>query len=372
MDEFRLRILEKISEAALDDGLWEEIVDDLRAHLSGSHGIIFTPDIDPTSSGGLWMSRTLSPTDVEQYLEYYHTKDLWTLRGLETGTIKTGRAFVGQEIVSEKEFVETEFYQDFMRELESKNLITATIFDGNGDIPRVMMSVFAGNQSTPYDETALQFYNSIISRVQNSIALRHKFNAFEDQARSFEFVFNAIEQPAFLVNHAGRLIAVNQAAESFIETNDDFQVRGRLLCWCPRDQKSLDAALAMIAETGSEDAGSAIAISIKSKQSPRPYILDIRTVPGSREVNGRTPCALICISADRPPDRARVAAVCDFYDLTRAEKALCLRLLDGHSLKMSAELLGVTEGTARQRLKTVFSKTQTHSQAALISLFQTF
>lgn len=372
MADSRLRLLEKIAEAALDDSLWEEVMDDLRAYLSGSHGIIFTSDIDPTSAGALWESKTIGIGDVNQYVEHYHTKDLWTLRGLETGAIETGRTFVGQEIVSEKEFVESEFHQDFMKGLDVKNLITATIFDGKGEIPRVMMSIYADNKSQPYDDDAAQFYRSIVPHIQNSIALRHKFKTFENKAASFEFLFNAIEQPAMLAGHDGAIIGMNRAAEVFLEGTDDIRVAGRLACWCPSDQKNLDAAMHRIIRTNADDAENAFVVAIKNRHDTRPYIVEFRSVPGSRDVHGNAPCALISITAERPPDMARVVAVCAFYDLTKAEMALCLKLLDGYSLIASAELLGVTEGTARQRLKTIFSKTDTHSQAALIGLLKSF
>ncbi|MBP5856514.1 hypothetical protein KAJ83_05815 [Marivibrio halodurans] len=361
-----------MTEAALDDRLWKEVMEDLRVELSGSHGIIFTPDVDPTSAGGIWSSPTISPTDVSEYLQYYHAKDLWTVRGLETGMIKTGRIFVGQEVVSDQDFVESEFYQDFMRLLDAKNLLTATVFDGTSDVPRVMMSIFAGNQSDPFAKDAVEFYRSIISGVQNSIALRQRFKTFEDKSLSFEFLFNSIQTPSLLVDDSRRVIAINAAAEGLLTSTDDFFVRSKLACWCPNDQRKLDAAFHRVSEVGTVERERSAVVTVKSKYSTTPYVIDFRTVPGSRDVFGRTPCAMICISSTRPTNMEHISAVCDFYGLTKAEKALCLRLLNGHSLIASAELLGITEGTARQRLKTVFSKTGTRSQVALNSLFRSF
>lgn len=56
------------------------------------------------------------------------------------------------------------------------------------------------------------------------------------------------------------------------------------------------------------------------------------------------------------------------YGLTPAETRLVEQLLAGDSVADAAEQLGVTVGTARTRLKRVFQKTDTHSQADLMRL----
>jgi DNA-binding CsgD family transcriptional regulator len=59
------------------------------------------------------------------------------------------------------------------------------------------------------------------------------------------------------------------------------------------------------------------------------------------------------------------------YGLTPAEAALACELASGRSLEETAEDLGVTRGTARQRLGHVFLKTATSRQAALVRLLLT-
>jgi DNA-binding CsgD family transcriptional regulator len=57
-----------------------------------------------------------------------------------------------------------------------------------------------------------------------------------------------------------------------------------------------------------------------------------------------------------------------FYGLKPAEAALACELASGHSLREAARHLGVTRGTARQRLQQVFTKTSTCRQASLVRL----
>jgi DNA-binding CsgD family transcriptional regulator len=54
------------------------------------------------------------------------------------------------------------------------------------------------------------------------------------------------------------------------------------------------------------------------------------------------------------------------FDLTPAEARLVVHLVQGISLKSSAEALGVKYETARTALKSVFQKTGAHRQAELV------
>ena len=54
------------------------------------------------------------------------------------------------------------------------------------------------------------------------------------------------------------------------------------------------------------------------------------------------------------------------FHLTHSEACLVLHLVEGISLKSSAEKLGVTYETVRSYLKSAFLKTGTHRQAELV------
>src|SRR5262245_41476690 len=56
----------------------------------------------------------------------------------------------------------------------------------------------------------------------------------------------------------------------------------------------------------------------------------------------------------------------DTFHLTRSEARLVVHLVQGTSLKSSAEALGVKYETVRSYLKSAFQKTGTHRQAELV------
>ncbi|MGB3538531.1 MAG: hypothetical protein WBA42_10255 [Mesorhizobium sp.] len=62
------------------------------------------------------------------------------------------------------------------------------------------------------------------------------------------------------------------------------------------------------------------------------------------------------------------AAYRTIYGLTPSEAKLAAILAGGGALAEAAETLSITGGTARQRLKSIFTKTDTHRQGELVAL----
>ena len=64
--------------------------------------------------------------------------------------------------------------------------------------------------------------------------------------------------------------------------------------------------------------------------------------------------------------RAQANWLEDRFHLTHSEACLVLHLVEGASLKSSAETLGIKYETVRSYLKSAFLKTGTHRQAELV------
>ena len=63
-----------------------------------------------------------------------------------------------------------------------------------------------------------------------------------------------------------------------------------------------------------------------------------------------------------------LAPLATIFGLTPSEIAFCRRLLLGESVTDAAERLGITQGTARTRLKAILNKTGASRQAELMLL----
>jgi DNA-binding CsgD family transcriptional regulator len=69
-----------------------------------------------------------------------------------------------------------------------------------------------------------------------------------------------------------------------------------------------------------------------------------------------------------PKEPAPAALLGQAFALTPAEARLAVIIAQGAKAEYAAEVLGISLATARNQLKSVFSKTGTHRQSELVAL----
>jgi DNA-binding CsgD family transcriptional regulator len=136
------------------------------------------------------------------------------------------------------------------------------------------------------------------------------------------------------------------------------------------DNIALNRLLAEALATSRGDgigAGGMLTISRPSQR--RPYAVMISPLRNQDpDAEFSLPGAVIII---RDPDldiQTSAKTLQQLFHLTHAEASLAAKFFETTSLGEAAEELNLTQGTARQYLKSVFLKTDTHNQAALIKL----
>lgn len=82
---------------------------------------------------------------------------------------------------------------------------------------------------------------------------------------------------------------------------------------------------------------------------------------------------VVCITIKDPDEQSKLSQqqLQEIFGMTRGEALLAVSLAQGNRLKVTAEQLGITYGTARARLADIFQKTHTSRQGELIALVLT-
>lgn len=219
-------------------------------------------------------------------------------------------------------------------------------------------------------------FTPLLPQVRNSLLLREKFIALVNQHRTIEGLLNSLTTPSLLVDGRGVVVECNLAAERlFADSRSLSLVRGRLSTGFAEEDKRIREAVGKgvsLARTCPGEAGQPQRVQISRASSNRPYSLMIYPLPRNASCLDLEVAAVIYIADPEKLREADVAGLADFYGLTKSEQLLCQQLLCGLSLIEAAKALRITQGTARQRLKTVFRKTDTGSQADLIRLMMTY
>jgi DNA-binding CsgD family transcriptional regulator len=171
---------------------------------------------------------------------------------------------------------------------------------------------------------------------------------------------------AVLLDKTGAIVAANTRAEQLLGT--DLKIRaGRLVAADCASDKSLQNLLRdAVGQTG---VGRSIVNPVVIRRTAgRPLVVHLLPLAGLEEALGEGARAILlftCLDAKLELLESRLMLL---FQLTPAEARLAARLGKGETLEEAAHALHVSPGTTRAQLKTIFSKTETDRQAALIAL----
>lgn len=178
-----------------------------------------------------------------------------------------------------------------------------------------------------------------------------------------------------LVKHQGRAIAIVDSKGSIHYSNSAFNrladenpevkmLQGQLTMQSKELQRQLKEMLAGFAYLLP---GSSSYLSIPRTRGLRPMLLQACVMSGLRNMDH-------CIELElRDPEQSftpDIDALANLYPLTSGEKELLLLLSKGYSSGDIADMRGVKVETVRSTLKSVFKKTDCHSQSELLLLLQ--
>ena len=164
---------------------------------------------------------------------------------------------------------------------------------------------------------------------------------------------------AVLLDDEGRVAGFNDTAEGHL----------RELCGADgkqfRDDGWARELLRQLEQSPTYRRGLPVATKAQSRRGGKPLIAYMWSFPWSED-EGHKP-VLILIDLERPTEPGE-AVLRQFFGLTGAEAKLAARMAGGSSLEEIASELGITMGTARSQLRSIFAKTHTHRQAELVAL----
>jgi DNA-binding CsgD family transcriptional regulator len=231
------------------------------------------------------------------------------------------------------------------------------------DLAPVAFTFQRNTAQGPFQRDELRALDRLIPHLRRVMTLSASIGEARDSERLD--ALQSMRVAAALCDSTGRIMRLNAAFEDLLGGGLDLVDR-HLHAGDPR---ASSAVAAMIRQTTLAGLGLIVL-------PPQPVVIPM--VDGRRVTLTATPVegamrdlfrvgkVLLTAQVATPvrPDIARLAAR---FGLTPAEARLAARLAAGDALQTAADRLGVTYGTARQYLKSVFAKTETHRQAELVA-----
>ncbi|TPL46402.1 helix-turn-helix transcriptional regulator [Mesorhizobium sp. B2-4-6] len=177
--------------------------------------------------------------------------------------------------------------------------------------------------------------------------------------------FGASGSAAVMLDGYGKVLLVNPAAEALLGSNLRVHC-GRLASWNKDATDTLEKSLKELLWIRAPSA------TMPPVALPRIEGRPLIAYPmrlGAVSPNALAPCQAVVVILDPDSDPQPPEAILrSCFGLTAAEAGLARHISSGRKLESIADELGIRYETARNHLKAVFAKTQTHRQSELVAV----
>jgi DNA-binding CsgD family transcriptional regulator len=178
---------------------------------------------------------------------------------------------------------------------------------------------------------------------------------------------NAMARPAIALDQNGFVAYVNAAAETVFD-DDDVKIKNR--CLFVRDPEAralLNEAVDQLKTSPRLNPLAAEPI-IVQRQDKLPVIMRVWSFDGVANSPAQDVRAVLTLNALGPKPGPPAAIIAKTFRLTPSEAKLACIIARGAPPDIAARELKISRETARNQLKSVFAKTDTHRQSELVAL----
>lgn len=363
-----LRLIGLIYEAAVDPDRWNEF---LRVY----------GELYPGASQWLWLedreradvriltNESCDLSFVPSYQGYYAALNPWTETMLQQ---PEGHIHLA-DWLAPRAFLEAgEFYNDWMKPQDLHDGFGASVLRFGRQF---MFYSLLHTKAATTGERDLELLKLLVPHMQRAARLHGHFLGLQEQADAAATLLDRLSIGALLCEPTGRVLVMNKAAEAMVMSGDGLDlVAGRLQ---PARKSETDTLARLIAAAAGMIEGEAPtrtgALAIPRPSGKRDFGLIVAPYDGEAPDSPwarLAPETRVAIFVADPESRVepRESIIARLYALTPAEADLAAAISDAVTLADYADSRGITLGTTRDRLKSVFAKTDTHSQVALARL----
>lgn len=262
-----------------------------------------------------------------------------------------------------------EFYADWMSPQGVTDGVTAQLVAS--DELLVGIGGYREPRSPPIRERESETLELLAPHVARAVVLADRLGHLAQERDLLRVALDQLLSGVVVLDAKGWVVGANLAAERLAAERDGLHLSGEGLAASDRGAQHALQRLVQAATRAAfgEGGGAGGVLAVPRASGRRPYELWVCPLPASSARLGGGAGAAVVLLAD-PEERAEPpeALLQRLHGLTPAEARLAARLAMGEALADAADALGVARETARNQLKQVFAKTDTHRQAELVAL----
>lgn len=362
-EEDVLHVVDLAYAAAEEPAGWSSFLIELASLLQGTAtGLVFENVSARTASVNAFVN--VDPAQVVRLQEYYAALNPWVATGPPKADVMTG-----EMILPDAELVRTEYYNDFLRKMDTHYLLVAVpILEASSF---THLSVLRPSRVGPYDEESVRLLQAVVPHLRRALRIHQRLVATDLKAKAASDALDRMRMGVILLGERGTLVGVNRAAREILGESDGLWMdRGELTAATGVATNALRRFIAnAIAKRAQLVAVCGGALLLPRRSGRRP--LEASVVPthiAALDEGRGAACAIVFVVDPELELAAGESLLSDLHGLSRAEARLARLLASGRTLTEAAAEMGISLNTVRTQLKALFRKTETARQTDLVSL----
>lgn len=368
-EKFVLNLIEKIYNSALNPETWPETIHELGKAIGfESSAFVFAdPHIENLE---LLNMQGFDESAIRSMETYYYSLAPQVSQHIKF--TKPGDVHVNRDVLRSEDFERTEYYNGYMK--HHRLLQTAGFcFSWVGD----RLGIFEFQRpKNPVICEETEILRLLTPHFIRAIQITRQFWTLQNQLSDARVHLDRLSMGVILIDEEEGLGHLNRRAEQIVSKEDQLLIRRNQLSSPsvePSNQLQKFIHEAVLTGRGLADhTGGSLLLAGKSEENPlRVLVVPVHTTQKNLEFHSPRICAAVYISPTHGPDNISAKTICILYGLTPAETRLALELTKGRALNSIAEEFGITKGTARIQLKSIFSKTGAKRQSELVNMVLT-
>lgn len=354
-------LVTEIYELVGEHGNWSTLLEDILPFVGGRVGQLAVFSVEDVRRP-TWAVAG-QPRETYRNFIYRHAREDMRLPFI---LANPGRVIRAEEGVDAEAFHETAFFREMVEPLDLEfSLVSYFAREGN---VMATLAVMRGRDRGPFDDDEKARFGLLTPHLRRAFELYALLQKAKAQVNDIGAALDLVDAGVFLADGDLRIAHANRAGAELLKPGGGLQTRaGRLACSDASAARKLTVAARRALDPG--DSASADHIEIPTASEDGPFRVSLHPLARSDLRASLAPLAELAIVV-RQPRRASEAdaqrLMCAL-NLTPAEAALAASLASGGSLDLHARNRGVAKSTVRSQLRSLFAKTETSRQGALVA-----
>lgn len=354
-------LVTEIYDLAGEHGSWSRLLDDILPFVGARVGQLAVFSVDeprrPT-----WAVAG-QPRDSYRTFIYRHAREDLRLPFI---LANHGRVIRGEEGVDATTFRETSFFREVVEPMDLEFSLVSH-FAREGHV-MATLAVMRGRDQGPFDDEEKMRFGLLMPHLRRAFELYALLQQAKAQVDDIGAALDLLDAAVFLADVDLKIAHANRAGAELLKPGGGLQTRaGRLACSDASAARRLTVAARRALDPSAPV--SADHIEIPTENADAPFRVSLHPLARSDLRASLAPVAELAVvvrHSRREPKIDAQRLMCALK-LTPAEAALAASLVAGASLDLHARERGVAKSTVRSQLKSLFAKTETTRQGALVA-----